>query len=303
MYKRTVGSHDIVNSGLAVVVFPAAQVVEAVVLKSQLQTTLQTNGIAQFLVRSGHRRELDTGTHLVESCAGLSIIAQCVLYLGIHQQHVGIAQQTIVQWNMRSIVWRWTLGNRNIELHVASCALVLAGRDDIGVVFCPRRIVRHAGLPVVQDGPLQADRVTGIFKCFLQIAGRQAPRPTGVVARADNYRDALTQTITDVAVGLNLKEALLAVVVVHAPHIAKVVEQLIFLAVDDGFELSFSLFVFLLIEINLSEQSLGSPFSDTSKVFAAVCAAHGQVRNSLEQIFLDLCIGLFFAGALYAFHL
>ena len=90
---------------------------------------------------------------------------------------------------------------------------------------------------------------------------------------------------------------------VHAPHISKVVEQLIFLAVDNSLELHLSLFVFLLIEINLSEQSLGSPFSDTTQVFAAVCAAHGQVWNSLKQILLYLSIGLLFACPLYAGHL
>ena len=90
---------------------------------------------------------------------------------------------------------------------------------------------------------------------------------------------------------------------VHAPHIAKVVEQLIFLAVDDGLELSLSLLVLLLIEIYLAEESLGSAFRDASEILAAISAAHGQIWNSLKQIFLDLCIGLFFAGALYAGHL
>ena len=90
---------------------------------------------------------------------------------------------------------------------------------------------------------------------------------------------------------------------IHAPHIAKVVEQLIFLAVDDGLELSLSLFVLLLIEIYLSEQSLSGTLRDASKVFAAVGTAYRQVGNSFEQILLDLCIGFLFTGALYAGHL
>ncbi len=296
--KGTVRPHDVAHHLLAVVVRPAADVPQAVVLEGELETALQADRLLQVLAGLADLRHLGPDADLVEVDAGLGIIVQLVAGLGVKQIHVGQAEDTLIQRNLVLSPAGGTLLVRDVDL-AADAGRLVHGRVDevlrlvrsIAVRVHQRleiRLTGDLGITVLDDGPAQTLIVARIEEGLLQVAGRQAPGPAvvrlGTVAGHD--RDGVAQVVGSLETGLELEDGLLVVVGGHIPDIAEVLHQVVLAGVDHLLEHGLGLGPPLLVDIGLAEHAEGRVLRGTADVGGAI-AGREHLRRLLE-VLLDL---------------
>ena len=88
---------------------PTTDVVEAVVLKSQLKTTLCADSLLQHVARKVDSFAVNALAHLVEVVASLCALAKFCFCLSSEKEDIGIAEQTDVERNEVLAPLAWTL--------------------------------------------------------------------------------------------------------------------------------------------------------------------------------------------------